>query len=107
MANKNEPGTGSFPTMGVSAAQLARVGVAKVGESRPKGHSKGGSDAFLGTKANRGQVHGKMGASLHPTATLYAQNAASASDMCRNVVQMPSRSSWTDNWRGAQRALQG
>lgn len=107
MANMNEPGTGSYPTMGISAAQLSRVGTPKVGKSRPKGHGKGGSDAFLGTKSNRGQSHGSMGASMHPTTALYAPNAASAQDTLRRVVQMPSKSSWTDNWRSAARAAQG
>lgn len=103
----NEPGTGSFPTMGVSAAQLSRVAQPEKGRSRPRGHSKGGSAYPEGTQAHRGQVHGRMGASLHPTVRLYEQNAAEASQMCRNVVQMPSKSSWTDNWRGAAKRASG
>jgi hypothetical protein len=107
MANMNEPSTGSFPTMGVSAAQLSRVGSPERGRMRPRGTGgKGGSDSFEGPKGNRRQAYGHMGASLHPTTTLYEANAACASDTGRNVVQMPSRASWTDNWRGAARKLQ-
>lgn len=107
MANMNEPGTGSFPTMGVSAAQLANVAKPERGRSRPRGTGgKGASDGFLGHKSNRGQTYGRMGASLHPTTTLYEPNAACAQDTLRNVVQMPSRASWTDNWRGAAKKLQ-
>jgi hypothetical protein len=107
MANMNEPGTGSFPTMGTSAAQLSHVAKPEKGRSRTRGTGgKGGSDAGMGTKANRRQAYGHMGASLHPTTTLYEANAACASDTGRNVVQMPSRASWTDNWRGAAKKLQ-
>lgn len=101
-----EHGTGSFPTMGISAAQLAHVAQPEHGRSRPRGHSKSAEPAQP-TKSNRRQEHGRMGASLHPTTKLYEANSAAAADMCRNVVQMPSKSSWTDNWRGAARKLQG
>jgi hypothetical protein len=99
-------GTGSFPTMGMSAAQLACVGKPERGAMRSRGPSKGSPDHTQGTKANRRQSFGSMGATLHPTTKLYEQNAACASDTERRVVQMPSRSSWTDNWRGAARKLQ-
>jgi hypothetical protein len=102
-----EHGTGSFPTMGMSAAQLSHVAQPEKGRSRPRGGSKGGSTYPETTKANRRQEHGRMGASLHPTTKLYEQNAAEASQTCRNVVQMPSKSSWTDNWRSAAKRLQG
>jgi hypothetical protein len=106
MANTNEAGTGSFPTMGTSAAELSRVAKPERGRSRPRGTGgKGGSDSFLGTKSNRGQTYGKMGASLHPTATLYEVNAACANETGRNVSQMPSRASWTGAWRGAASKL--
>lgn len=98
-------GTGSFPTMGMSAAQLSRIAMPERGRMRSRGPAKHG-DVNMGTKANRRQAFGHMGASLHPTTKLYEQNAACASDTQRNVVQMPSRSSWTDNWRGAARKLQ-
>lgn len=102
-----EHGTGSFPTMGVSAAQLAHVAKPEKGRSRPKGNTQGSDVPGTGTKANRRQEHGRMGASLHPTTKLYEQNAACASDTGRHLVQMPSKSSWTDNWRGAAKKLQG
>lgn len=102
-----EAGTGSFPTMGDSAAHLANVAKPERGRMRARGTGgKGGSDAHMGKKANRGRSTERMGATLHPGATLYAQNAAEASQMCRNVKTIPSRSSWTDNWRGAARELQ-
>lgn len=107
MANMNEPGTGSFPTMGTSAAVLSRIAQPEKGRSRPRGHGKGGSDSFLGGKSNRGQSYGSMGATLHPTTALYAANAASATDTLRRVVQMPSKSSFTDNWRSAAKSAQG
>lgn len=103
----NEPGTGSFPTMGVSAAQLAHVAKPEKGRSRPRGHGKGGSAYPEGSQAARGQVYGRMGASLHPTTKLYEANSAEAGQMCRNVVHIPSKSSWTDNWRSAARSLMG
>lgn len=101
-----EYGTGSFPTMGVSAAQLAHVAKPEKGRSRPRGHSKGGSAYPESTQAVRGQAYGRMGASLHPTTKLYEQNSPEATAPCR-VVQMPSKSSWTDNWRSAAKSLMG
>jgi hypothetical protein len=98
---KNELGTGSFPTMGTSASELHCVAKPERGRSRTRGTGgKGGSDiAGTGTKSNRGASYGKMGATLHPTATLYAQNAAEATQGQRHVIMMPSRSSWTDQFR--------
>lgn len=97
----NEPGTGAFPTMGTSAAELKMVGRPERGRERPRGTGgKGGSDIpGTGTKSNRRASFEKMGASLHPTATLYEQNAACATEGQRHVLQMPSRGSWTDNFR--------
>lgn len=100
-------GTGSFPTMGTSAAMLANVAKPEKGRSRPRNNAKGGSAYPQADKANRGRREGRMGATLHPTTKLYEQNAACASDTGRRVLQMPSKSSWTDNWRSAARALQG
>lgn len=96
-----EAGTGSFPTMGTSAAQLARTGRPERGRLRPKGGGGKQGNALQGPTGHRRASFEHMGASLHPTATLYAQNAAEASQMERHVVTMPSRGSWTDNWRGA------
>lgn len=102
-----EPGTGSFSTMGVSAAQLAHVAMPEKGRSRPRGHSKGGSTYPEATKAARGQVYGRMGASLHPTVKLYEQNSSEAGLVTNRVVQIPSKSSWTDNWRSSAKRLMG
>lgn len=94
-----EAGTGSFPTMGTSAAQLANTARPERGRLRPKGGPKGGNTD--GPTGHRRASFEKMGATLHPGATLYAQNAAEATQTERRVVTMPSRGSWTDNWRGA------
>lgn len=93
--------------MGTSAYELSMAAKPERGNMRPRGHSKGGSDSFMGSKANRGRSTERMGASLHPGATLYAPNAACATEGQRNVVQMPSVSSWTDNWRSAARKAGG
>lgn len=99
-----EVGTGSFPTMGTSAAELSRVAKPERGRSRPRGEGgKGGSDAAMGTKANRRASFGAMGATLHPTATLYEANAAEATQGQRHVLMMPSRGSWTDQFRSKAR----
>jgi len=100
-----EYGTGSFPTMGVSAAQLAHVAMPEKGRSRPRGNKASGEPAQP-TKSNRGQVYGRMGASLRPTVKLYEQNSAEAAAPCR-VVQVPSKASWTDNWRSSAKSLMG
>jgi hypothetical protein len=109
MTLSTEPGTGSFPTMGTSASVLSRVGKPAVGRERPRGiGGKGGSDIpGHGDKANRGRIAEHAGASYHVGATLYAANAASASDTGRHVTQMKSVASVTDNWRGAARKAQG
>lgn len=97
----SEYSTGSFPTMGTSAATLARTGKAQRGRLRPRGVAgQGASDAFQGHKGNRSSSYkGKMGASLHPTATLYAANAACAHEGGKNVTVIPSKASMTDDFR--------
>lgn len=98
--SKNEPGTGSFPTMGTSAAELCCTGKAERGRARTRGvPGVGGSNAGMGTAGKRGATYGAMGATLHPTATLYAQNAAEATEGQRNVRMVPSRNSWTGQFR--------
>jgi hypothetical protein len=107
MTMNTEPGTGSFPTMGTSAAELKVVAKPERGRERTRGVAgMGGSSFPQQDKANRGRSTERMGASLHPGATLYEANAACASDTGHRVVQMPSRSSWTDNWRSAAKKLQ-
>lgn len=78
------------PTMGDAPAKLANVAKPIKGKSVKKtGESKGG---FLeaATATHRANIQEKMGASLHPTATLYAANAASANDTQRNTRMVPS-----------------
>lgn len=103
----NEPGTGSFPTMGTSAAMLSRTGKVERGRTRPRGNTQGGNIPGVGNKSNRSMSYERMGCTLHPTATLYAPNAASATESLKRVHIMPSRASWTDNWRSAARSLNG
>jgi hypothetical protein len=93
-----EIGTGSRETMGTSAAQLARTTRPERGRLRPRGKGKDG-DALDGPTGHRRASFEKYGAQLHPTTTLYAQNAAEANDNCKRVLMMPSRSSWTDSFR--------
>lgn len=102
-----EYGTGSFPTMGISAAQLSRVTPPSAGKLRPRGHGGKSAEPAQATKGVRGQVYGRMGATLHPTTRIYEQNSPEASQTLRRVVQMQSASSWTDNWRSAARSLSG
>ena len=94
-----EIGTGSRPTMGTSAAELSRTTRPERGRLRPKGGGGKNGNALDGPTGHRRASFEKMGASLHPTSTLYAQNAAEASEMCKRVLMMPSRSSWTDSFR--------
>lgn len=94
-----EAGTGSFPTMGTSAATLCRTGKPERGRLRPKGGAGKGGSAHEGPTGHRRASFEKMGATLHPTATLYAQNAAEATQGQRHVIMMPSRASWTDQFR--------
>lgn len=93
--------TGSFPTMGTSAATLAKTGKPQRGRLRPRGEAGvGATNASMGVKGNRSASYkGKMGATLHPTATLYAANAACATEGQKNVTIMPSKASITDNFR--------
>lgn len=94
-----EIGTGSRPTMGTEAAMLSRTGRPERGRLRPKGGAGKNGNALDGPTGHRRASFEKMGATLHPTATLYAQNAVEANEMCKKVLMMPSRSSWTDSFR--------
>jgi hypothetical protein len=59
------------------------------GKSVKKNQAKGG---FLeaATATHRPSIMERNGASLHPGAVLYQANAASANDVQRNVVTVPS-----------------
>ncbi|MER5754337.1 hypothetical protein [Streptomyces sp. NPDC002088] len=77
-------------TMGTDASRLGNVAKPVKGRSvAKKGNAKGG---FLesATATHRPGVLERHGATLRPTAVLYAANAASAGDVQRNVVTVPS-----------------
>ena len=101
METESEHSTGSFPTMGISAATLKKTGKPERGRLRPRGVAgQGDSSAFEGHKSNRRTSYkGKMGATLHPTATLYAANAACATEGQKHVHIIPSKSSMKDDFR--------
>lgn len=77
------------PTMGNSAAQIGRVAKPIKGRSVKKKDSKGG---FLeaATANSRKGIMERNGATLRPTATLYAANAAESGLVQRNTVLVPS-----------------
>lgn len=78
------------PTMGNTPAKLASVAKPQRGKSVvKKGEAKGG---FLeaATATHRANIQERLGAKLHPTAKLYAANAAAANDVQRNVRTVPS-----------------
>jgi hypothetical protein len=95
--------TANRPTMGTSASKSFTVAPVKGAKSAvKKGYSKGG---FLeaATATPRRQIQENMGAQLHPTATLYTQNAAEASQVLRNTRIVPSASGYKD-FRAARSA---
>jgi hypothetical protein len=93
-----EPGTGAFPTMGTSAAQLAHVAKPERGRSRPrKGGMSGQGD--LAHKSNRSMAYERMGASLHPVMKMSEPNSTEPAKTGQHVLKMPSRGSWTDSFR--------
>lgn len=99
----NEIGTGSFPTMGTSAAVLSNVAKPIRGRSVVKNNSKGGSAYPEGSKANRGARTEHLGATLHPVMSSVKQNAPEASAMRRNVQILHNSASATDNFRSQAR----
>lgn len=100
--------TGSFPTMGTSAATTVdNLSGQKSRNTKTvvrKGESKGGMLEGA-TAVHRPNIQERMGAQLHPSATLYAPNAASASDEQRNTRFVPSAIGNRDFW--AKRAEGG
>lgn len=93
----NEIGTGSFPTMGTSAAQLSSSTRAMRGRLMPKGGPKGGAYPES-NKANKSNVYERQGASLHPVMSHVQQNNPEASATGRNVYTVPSVSSKVGNF---------
>ncbi len=80
-----------FEKVGDSVAKVATAtsrGVQR-GKLVKKGNSKGGMLEGA-TAVHRANIQETLGASWHPQATLYAQNAASASEVQRNTRIVPS-----------------
>ncbi|APC46311.1 hypothetical protein HWB05_gp049 [Streptomyces phage BRock] len=93
----NEYGSGSFPTMGTSAAQLSNVAKPLRGRLVAKGGPKGGAYPES-NKANRSNVLERQGATLHPVMSHVQQNNPEASATGRNVYTVPSVSSKVGNF---------
>lgn len=83
----------SFKTVGVSnATQFSSPSGApsKQTKLRRKGAAGGTGFKAAATAAHRTRIQERMGARLHPTAVLYEQNAAAASEVQRNTRIVPS-----------------
>ncbi|MDX3260745.1 hypothetical protein PV336_16110 [Streptomyces sp. MI02-2A] len=78
------------PTMGNGASHLGNVPAPVKGKSVSKKNQAKGGFLEAATATHRASIMERNGASLHPTATLYQANAASAGDVQRNVVTVPS-----------------
>ena len=83
-----QPSTGSFPTVGESAAAHQVTPVLSGTLVARKGAAGGALEAA--TANHRANIEEHLGAQLAPTATLYAANAAEASATYRNVKIVPS-----------------
>lgn len=97
---KTPAGSTSFPTMGTEAAQLSKVAKPLRGRLVPKKSGKSSSDYPEHNKANRGNVHERQGASLHPVMSHVQQNSPEASATERNIYTMPSVSSKNGQFSG-------
>ncbi len=83
----------SFQTVGVKTATSfnSPSGMASPNTKlRPKKLAGGGGFLEAATAAHRPGIQENMGAQLHPSAVLYAPNAAAAQETQRNTVFMPS-----------------
>lgn len=89
--------TGQFKTMGTSATGWKAAPVGKNEKLVRRNNAKGG---FMegATAVHRPGIQERMGAQLHPTATLYAPNAAEAGMVQRNTRIVPSRVGQKDNF---------
>lgn len=96
-------GTGSFPVMGTSAAQLAATSKPLRGRLRPKG---GPTNAAYpeGNKANKSNVLERQGATLAPVMSHYTQNDPNAGFTGRNVYTVPSVNSKNGQFTSAKMA---
>lgn len=80
------PKIGTAVAKGIAKSQSARP---QRGILRPRGVSEGGMLAAA-TANHRPNIQERLGAKLAPQVTLYAPNAASAGDLQRNTVIVPS-----------------
>jgi hypothetical protein len=98
-------GTGSFPVMGTSAAQLAATSKPLRGRLVPKGNGVSSSEYPEGTKANKSNVLERQGATLAPVMSHVQQNDPSASATCRNIYTVPSITSKNGQFKSGQSRL--
>jgi hypothetical protein len=98
-------GTGSFPVMGTSAAQLAATSKPLRGRLVPKGNGVSSSGYPEGTKANKSNVLERQGATLAPVMSHVQQNDPSASATCRNIYTVPSITSKNGQFNSGQARL--
>ncbi len=94
-------GTGSFPVMGTSAAQLAATSKPLRGRLRPKGGPTNGAGYPEGTKSNKSNVLERQGATLAPVMSHYVQTSDEASKVGRAVYRIPSVNSKTGSFGAA------
>jgi hypothetical protein len=88
--------TTSFQKMGMEIANGVGVAPALQGTKVKKvGEQKGGM-IEAATANHRANINEKLGATCHPQATLYAQNAAEASQTQRNTYIVPSKAGFGD-----------
>lgn len=100
MADKTKTTT-KFVKMGESIPRGGVVNVSgaksKNTKLRPKGNASGGMIAAA-TANHRAGIQERMGAQLHPSATLYKANAAESSNTQRNTRIVPSALGNRDFW---------
>lgn len=89
MADKT---TTSFTKVGDSFAKSAVNQSGAPSKHTTPVQKKGAAGGALeaATAAHKSNIPERLGAKLHPSATLYKQNAAEANDTQRNVRTMPS-----------------
>lgn len=83
-------GTGSFPVMGTSAAQLSATSKPLRGRLVPKGNGVSSSGYPEGTKSNKSNVLERQGATLAPVMSHVQQNDPNAGATGRNLYTVPS-----------------
>lgn len=96
---------GDRPTMGTSAADHVTAMKPIKGRSVKKTAQSKGGMLDAATANHRANIQETLGCSLHPTATLYEQNAAEASQTLRRTVLVPSKSGYQDFRDARNRAV--